>query len=297
MCTHQGVCHIFMRTTTRIFLCKNSFIFVRQYVLPARILPTFRIIPSTLLRISALAALCRPCFFSYHRLCCPCAGFRTIRRRIVDCGRERPAAITTLVIMMPVFLPFASRVVSAFKRTGWRGVLGLALGAGVHVVARGLPHPSVGHWAVYPFYRAPDNAAHCFDDVFHGYRKARRDRTYSYCCGHVQRGVFAKIDHRHCSVHTRGGNFLRAVIPSIAPRTIVSAMVCGRVCWACTRILLWVLVSIVIAVGPALTVTTIVRGTTIVVSAIVSVVIVVVVATLIERSVPASACIAVPRFP
>ena len=176
MCTHQVY---FYAHNQRAFFCgKTHFVFVKCTFFQARRLPTLRIIPSTLFRISALALFAAR-VSSYH----PSAAIALAStiHRVSWVVAARPARLA-LMITLPVFLSSASRVVSAFKERGegcW-----LALGAG----SMWWPavSPSRKRWAlvVYPFYRAPDNAAHCFDDTFHGYQ-ARRDRTYSYCCGHV----------------------------------------------------------------------------------------------------------------
>ena len=127
--------HIFfMRTTTRIFLWK--LIFLRQEIRSSSTNPTdLRIIPSTLLRISALAFL-PPLFLLLPPLRCPCAGFRTIHRRIVGCGREArcdydPGDHNASVP------PFCVPARLCLQKNGMEeGVLALALGAGVRVVAR-----------------------------------------------------------------------------------------------------------------------------------------------------------------
>ena len=273
---------IFMRTHERAFFCGKTHFRLRQAV-PFSKHSAYRPFESSHLRFFEFLPLpfCA-CFFTLPpplplRWFADSPPYRGLWPR--DPPRLRPDDHAASV---PLFC-VPGRL--CLQRTGWGGCWLSLWGQGSMWWPRS-PHPeNVGHWVVYPFCRAPDNAAHCLM-IFHGYHKARRDHAYSYCCGHVQRESSRKLIIAIVPSIPVAVICSRVVIPSIAPRTIVSAMVCGRFRWACVRILLWVLVSIVNAVVPALAVTTIVRGTTIVVSAIVSVVIVVVVAMLIERSFP-----------
>ena len=76
---------------------------------------------------------CRPCFFSYHPFRCHCAGFRTIHRRIVGCGREtrRDYGPDDHAASVPLLRPGSSLP----SKNGVGGGAGSRFGAGVLVVA------------------------------------------------------------------------------------------------------------------------------------------------------------------
>ena len=128
MCTHQGVCHIFMRNNTRAFFLCNSFSSSSSNTFFQH--ESYRLFESFHLRFFEFLPLpsLPPLFLLLPP---PLFALASVRfAAVLWVAAARPAAITALMIMMPVFLPSASRVVSAFKRTGWRRGCWLSLWGG-----------------------------------------------------------------------------------------------------------------------------------------------------------------------